>query len=197
VRGIRLAGLLLGALLVALGTTAAHAEMRLLGSDRVRVDRVLANSGHSGIEHCQAPERVPAGTTALLLSLSPREGFGPAVSVELRRFLHGERRLTDGRRAPGWTEGFVLVPLRRPVRRTILAEVCLTAAPGAAVSVHGTSGPPLRREEPNGPRLRVDFLHMATARRVTVRQSTDTSAVTRAAELLGAAFGLVVHVLGG
>jgi hypothetical protein len=67
--------------------------------------------GHFGA--CQRNETLPAGTTAIRLSLD--SVLGPRVTV---RALSGKRLLTSGERSTGWTAGEVTVPVK-PVARTV------------------------------------------------------------------------------
>jgi hypothetical protein len=61
----------------------------------------------SGTSVCQAGEALPAGTTAIRLTLVA--AVGPRVSLSV---LSGTRVLTSGATASGWTSGAVTVPVK-------------------------------------------------------------------------------------
>lgn len=196
-RKAKLVALALGALLVGSGTSTAAAQSRIIGTNEVRADTLLATvNAESGVSHCQDPERFPAGTAALLLSLQPTGGRGPAVRVTARRLQRGGLVASGARRA-GWSEAFVVVPLRRVVRHAARVRLCMTIAPGAPIAMHGTTDPATHPGEPYGPRVHVDFLRATAPHRVSVHRSADTPAIERVAELLGVALGLAEHTLGG
>jgi hypothetical protein len=99
--GLSIAGLLAG-LIFALAQSpplVAHAN-----GVRTAVEFGSVSGRFAG---CQANEVLPAGTTAVRLSLDAT--LGPRVEA---RVLKGGRLLTAGQRSAGWTAADVTVPLR-------------------------------------------------------------------------------------
>jgi hypothetical protein len=102
----------------------------------------VPGSGHA----CQAGETLPAGSSAIRLSLAA--SAGPRIHVTV---LSGNRAITHGESAPGWIGDVVTVPVT-PVDHTVRdATVCLTftgadelvsflgaQAPGRAAATSGT-----------------------------------------------------------
>jgi hypothetical protein len=108
---------------------------------------------------CQAGEVLPAGTSAIRLTLAAE--IGPAVTVAVRS---AGRTVTRGSRGDGWTGASVTVPVRRVSRTTPAAKLCFTLGrPLASVEIFGEHasragtlvGP---RGEPLPGRLGVEYL---------------------------------------
>jgi hypothetical protein len=78
---------------------------------------------------CQGAERLPAGTTAIRLSLWALTG--PAI--ELRAISAG-RVVTSGQRSSGWDGETVTVPVR-PLSAQTAASICFTIPADAGESV--------------------------------------------------------------
>ena len=105
------AGLTLVAIAVAV--TLSRSPLHIAGTDSYSSVASIAQLGadastHSrGLSACQAGEVMPAGTTAIQLSLS--SDIGPALSVKA---LSGRTLLTSGSRPAGWTGVAVVVPVK-------------------------------------------------------------------------------------
>jgi hypothetical protein len=112
----------------------------------------------SDAEICQANEVLPAGVSAIRISLGAY--FGPNVRVEV---TSGGRVLTQGTRGPGWTGNSVTVPVT-PLRRTASpVKLCFDAAPNSElVYVVGTEASAgeaaVWRGESLGGRVGVEYL---------------------------------------
>jgi hypothetical protein len=72
---------------------------------------------------CQDNETVPAGTTAVRLTLAAE--IGPKVT--LTAISHG-RTITRGVRGPGWTGAAVTVPVQRVAQTASGADICFALA---------------------------------------------------------------------
>ena len=123
-RDVRVAlavGLALTAVAVAL--VLSRAPEVIAGSNAIgplpRALHAVPGSGSA----CQANETLPAGTSAITLSLEATAGPRVAVSV-----LSGSTVLTHGESANGWTGAAVTIPVE-PVRRVVRdATVCFSFA---------------------------------------------------------------------
>jgi hypothetical protein len=84
---------------------------------------------------CQAEESLPAGTTAIRLSLA--SALGPRVAVKV---FSGTRILTQGAVPAGWSSGSVTVPVK-PLAQTVTpVKVCFALASiNGVVSMQGFS----------------------------------------------------------
>jgi hypothetical protein len=111
-----------------------------------------------GAEVCQANEILPAGVSAIRLSLLTY--FGPAVRV---RASVGSSLLTQGKRGPGWTGTAVTVPVA-PVSRSVShVRLCIGVRPNSELI--GFTGVPTSRRhaavlngEPMNVRVGVEYL---------------------------------------
>lgn len=126
-RSVRLAlaaGLVLTA--TALGVVLSRSPLTVAGTNGVPANlAVLSIRGSS--YSCQLGGTVPAGTTAVRVSLSANTG--PSVSLKV---LEGSALVTDGAREAGWgvTET-VTVPVRKVSQTVNNARICMRI--GAAV----------------------------------------------------------------
>src|SRR5580693_3171123 len=116
------AALAVGLLLLALALV-----VTLSGSPLV-VARVNASpadepilEGGSGAGACQSGETLPAGISAIRLTLVA--DVGPRVSLSV---LSGGRVLTGGAVAGGWTSGAVTVPVKALAHPVANARICFT-----------------------------------------------------------------------
>lgn len=104
----------------------------------------------SGSNACQAGEAMPAGTTAIRLTLVA--AAGPRVSLSV---LSGARVLTSGVTASGWTSGAVTVPVKALPHAVAPVRICFKLGPSveivqlggvrtsASTAAHNFSGAPL------------------------------------------------------
>jgi hypothetical protein len=96
----------------------------------VRANPTLANgviaTTYSAAEACQGGETLPAGTSAIRLTLT--SDIGPRVGL---RVLSGAYVTTAGAVGDGWTGGSVTVPVR-PLAHTLASvRICFKLGPGA------------------------------------------------------------------
>jgi hypothetical protein len=110
-------GLALIAVAVALVLSRSPPELAR-GNGIAQVNTVLATVPGSG-SGCQSGETLPAGTTAIRLSLE--SSAGPRVAVAVRS---GASVLTRGESEPGWLADVVTVPVRRVARAASPVVVC-------------------------------------------------------------------------
>jgi len=131
---------------------------------------VLASNGASNqanllatataAQGCQSGETIPAGTTAIRLSIGAE--IGPAVNVAVKT---GGRTLTHGSRAQNWTGGVVTVPVQRVASTANGAEVCFgLATPLEAIVLFGTPSAGSNTLQTSVPqltkgRLAIEYLH--------------------------------------
>jgi hypothetical protein len=88
----------------------------------------------SGSSACQAGEVLPAGITAIRLTLVA--AVGPRVNLSV---LSGARVLTSGVAASGWTSGAVTVPVKALPHTVTPVRICFKLGPSAeAVQLGGS-----------------------------------------------------------
>lgn len=123
----------LALLTAAIAATLSGSPVVVLRSSSIQPAEVLAETnGQAGA--CQAGETLPAGTSAVRLSL--QSVLGPRVSLTA---LSGSRLLTRGVAGSGWTGGDVTVPVRRLARGVPRMRICFRLGPTEeAVSIVGT-----------------------------------------------------------
>jgi hypothetical protein len=131
------AALAAGLLCMAVGilVVLSHSPVQVLGSNGLAANPAVANAGgDTGV--CEPGGTVPAGTTALRLSLSAN--IGPRVEVTVSS---GSTVVAHGVREAGWgVDESVTVPVGR-VRRAISgARVCASLGPAIEpVQVNGSA----------------------------------------------------------
>jgi hypothetical protein len=146
------------AVLVALGVvTLSHAPPRVVRvgqSQNVEVGRVDA-----AVEICQAEEMLPAGVSAIRLSVAAY--FGSRIRVEVSS---GSRLLTGGKRGADWTSKSVTVPVT-PINHSMSnVRLCLGIGPNQEhIYVFGAPAPQresavLSSGRPLGHRIGVEYL---------------------------------------
>ncbi|HTU77354.1 MAG TPA: hypothetical protein VMF09_01185 [Solirubrobacteraceae bacterium] len=149
------AGLVLIA--VALAAVLLHSPAAVAGSNGVAAEdplgQILTRS-----RVCQSGEALPAGTSALVVSLSAFHG--PAVSAEA---LSGASVLTRGRQGSNWSGRTVTIPLRPLARAVRDATICLAFSPGheAVVPFGQPASPTLAAGVGGSPlpgRMRAEYL---------------------------------------
>lgn len=145
------AGLALIAAIV--GLTLARSPPTLAGTNGIPAEHPVGIA-EQAIGACQAGETLPAGTTAIRLSLIAI--IGPRVSV---RVMSGPKLLTHGSTAPGWTTSEVTVPVAPLTRSVSHVKVCVGLSDlDGEVDVHGKlTGPALAAVSATGQHLRGRF----------------------------------------
>jgi hypothetical protein len=124
------AGLALVAVAIAL--VLSGSPPRVASTNSVPFARRIAFS-LGGASVCQASETLPAGTSAIRLSLGA--DLGPKVTVKV---LAGERTATHGVRGAGWAGGAVTVRVKPTQRQLDDATVCFSfTGANEVVSVWG------------------------------------------------------------
>jgi hypothetical protein len=146
-----------------------------IGADLSRSPAVLARSNAAGygtpvavfaqpggvsqtVDVCQGNEQVPAGTTAIRLSLEAL--LGPRLSVEV---LSNRAVLTRGTTGAGWSDEVVTVPVKRVASATRDATVCFKfVLRDETVTMNGAASPPAVAAVRNGSalpgRLNLEYL---------------------------------------
>ncbi len=163
------AGLALIAVLI--GVTLARSPPTLAGTNGVPAERPVGIA-EVAIGACQAGETLPAGTSAIRLSLIAI--VGARVSV---RVLSGRELLTHGVTGAGWTGSEVTVEVAPLARSVSHAKVCfgLSDVDGEVV-VRGKLTPPAvaavsgRGQHLNG-RFRVEYVRAGHASWLTLLTS--------------------------
>lgn len=122
-RSVRIA-LALAATLTALAIalTLQGAPMSVAATNGIPDAGELATTQRS-THACQGSETVPAGTTAVRLTLAAE--IGPRVTLTVTSAGHA---ITHGIRGQGWTGAAVTVPVQRVSHTTRKAEICFALA---------------------------------------------------------------------
>jgi hypothetical protein len=122
-----------------LGVTLSRSPPLVARSVNTEEDSLGYNE--QGLVACQAGELLPAGTTAIRLSLGAYTG--PSVKLEA---LAGSQVVASGQRAAGWTGRSVTVALERAPTRSSTVKLCFGwKLEGAeSVSVYGDRTRPAR-----------------------------------------------------
>jgi hypothetical protein len=149
----------LGLLALGLGITLSGSPVELVRSNSTPAKSLMAATSSGGAEACQSGEALPAGTSAIRLTLLSTGG--PQVYVKV---LSGARLLTSGSVGSGWGGGSVTVPVRAVDRTTAGARTCLRLGPTKEkVGFIGTrTSPALAAKGGEGEalpgRLRIEYL---------------------------------------
>lgn len=136
-RGVRVA-LALGAALVALALalTLAGSPSSVAGTNGIREGAEVARTDRAS-SACQVGEVLPAGTSAVRLTLAAE--IGPAVTVTAS---YDGRALTRGTRGAGWTGASVTVPVETVSHTVSGASLCFTLGrPLEDVAIFGEKSP--------------------------------------------------------
>ena len=129
-----------GALVTGLALLAIALVITLSGSPLVvtHTNATPANEpileARSGSSACQAGEALPAGITAIRLTLVA--AVGPRVNLSV---LSGTRVLTSGAAASGWTSGAVTVPVKALPHTVAPVRICFKLGPSAEIVQLGGS----------------------------------------------------------
>jgi hypothetical protein len=107
-------------LVLAVGLTLTQSPMAITGTNGIPDAGEVARTQRS-TSACQAGEVVPAGTSAVRLTLAAE--VGPSVTVVARS---GTLIITHGVRGAGWTGASVTVPVQRVSDTRSNAEICFT-----------------------------------------------------------------------
>jgi hypothetical protein len=122
-RSVRIALTLAGMLTaLALALTLLGAPMSVAGTNGIPDAGEVATTKRN-TSACQAGETVPAGTTAVRLTLAAE--IGPRVML---RASSAGRTVTTGVRGAGWTGAAVTVPVRRVRASASHVELCFALA---------------------------------------------------------------------
>jgi hypothetical protein len=124
----------LALLIGAIALVMSRSGMKETGSNRVRVQSVLA-SVHPGETLCQSDELVPAGTGTVRAAMAPTSARRADLRVTVRADADG-RIVARGTLRPD-ARGPVSVPVRPLVRRDTPASVCFATGSGPAYVVGG------------------------------------------------------------
>jgi hypothetical protein len=123
----------------AVGVTLAGSPSTLAGTNAVPAASILAAST-SEIGACQSGETLPAGTTAIRLSLSAIIGARVSVTV-----LSGTHVIAHGTHGTGWSGAEVTVPVARVARAVPHVTTCFALSElNGKVSLIGEPTPPSR-----------------------------------------------------
>lgn len=150
------------ALAAGLAATLSQAGVRLAGSNDVIVKGVVDRVS-DGRRICQS-ERVPAGTAAIALSVSPAGRSLPPLAVEAIDAARREAVATA--QITSTTQGVATAPLRPSVVRErgvlLCVELAAAQAPGGALLLGAPAEERVgatRNGKPLGGRFRVSYLH--------------------------------------
>lgn len=119
----------------------------------------LVASTNTGISTCQAGEVLPAGVSAVRLSVWAFFGTNVHVTVS-----SGSHVLTSGSRGPAWTGSSVTVPITPLHRAVSPVKVCFRLGPTSEVLyLQGGGAPPSdvatgANGEPLGGKLNIEYL---------------------------------------
>jgi hypothetical protein len=106
----------------------------------------LLGSAASSFESCQAGEVIPAGTSAIRLSLETYLGAKVRVTA-----YSGTRVLAQGRRGPEWTGTSVTVPIKPLGYTASNVKLCIAVGPNSQpVFIQGSQAPRLDAAVVNG-----------------------------------------------
>ena len=108
----------LALLAVALGATLQGSPTSAIATNRIPDAAEVART-RKGTSACQAGEVLPAGASALRLTLAAE--IGPKVAIAVRS---GGRTIAHGSRGDGWSGASVTIPISRVSRTTADTEVC-------------------------------------------------------------------------
>jgi hypothetical protein len=121
-------------LLIALVVTLSGSPLVVAQTNGTLAAKSLAE-GTSGVHACQSGELLPAGTSAIRLTLVA--AVGPQVSVSV---LSGNQILTSGVTGSGWTSGAVTIPVKPLPHAVSNVRICFGLGPTAeAVDLVGSS----------------------------------------------------------
>jgi Predicted membrane protein (DUF2142) len=220
-REIRIGLVLSAALLVlavAICVILARSPLQIVGTNATPADGTIAQVGAdaptrtTSISACQRGQLIPAGTTAIELSLS--SDVGPRLDLQA---FSGARLLTSGVRPAGWGGVAVVVPVKRVAAAHAGVTVCFRLGPGQGlVKLHGRaasgSASATSGGQPIGGALRVDYLRPAggswwsrigsVTHRIGLGRAWGGAWIAYFVVLLAAAIAalmswLVLHELGG
>jgi hypothetical protein len=104
-------------------------------------------------EACQSGELLPAGTSAIRLSLEAM--FGPSVRV---RVLQDDQTLTSGTQASGWSRQSVTVHVKPLPRAVAGVSVCFAIAPKDELVYVKGSTVASTAASPEGRLFRIEYL---------------------------------------
>jgi len=113
----------LALLAVAVGVVMSSSPVAVIGANSTLANGSLAQT-YSAAGACQPGEDLPAGTSAIRLTLE--SDIGPRVGV---RALSGTHVLTSGAVGSGWTGGSVTVPVRPVARTSSHVRICFEVGP--------------------------------------------------------------------
>lgn len=146
----------LSAIAVSLGAVLARAPDTVAGTNGVPAHFAVAFI-QGGEAICQGGGTIPAGTSAIRVSLSVN--IGPRVDVKV---FSGSRLVTDGVRGAGWgVDETVTVPVRRVTRAVAGTRICTVIGPAVEpIQVNGVRVP--IGSSPSGVWLRMEYLRSAS-----------------------------------
>jgi hypothetical protein len=113
----------LALLAIALGVTLSRSPLVVAGTNSIPPATAIATA-RDATDFCQEGEALPAGTTAMRLSVSAP--IGPSLAVTA---LSGGRVVTRGQRGPGWVGTGIVVPVQRVPRAISGVKVCVSLGP--------------------------------------------------------------------
>jgi hypothetical protein len=146
----------LALIVVAVGVSLARTPLVRAGTDGTPLSgEIGATSVPATI--CQGEETIPAGTTAIRLSMLSL--LGPRIKLVARA---GGQVVSTGQIGYGWTGSVVTIPVSRVTGTHSHAEVCATLAKRRQlVNVRGTntrSSPAINGKAPMAGRMNVEYL---------------------------------------
>ncbi len=154
----------LGITAVAVAVVLSQSPLTVAATNSAPTREELGIAG-TGVETCQAGERLPRDTSAIRLSLGAFTG--PGVTVKA---LSGTRVLTSGERGPGWAGQPVTIPVRAVSEAVFPVRVCFETSRvgGEEVTVFGAhtvtaTAARTGKGEALGGRMRIDYLRAGSS----------------------------------
>jgi hypothetical protein len=152
---------------IAVGAVLTRSPLLVAGTNSISVRKAVRDL-HGDDGGCQQVSTLPAGTSAIRLSLAA--GIGPRVRLTA---FAGRGVLTRGERAAGWVDGTVTVPVRGVPHMVRNALICTTVGPAIErLEIGGTPVKPSPRGRNfDGLELRMEYLRPGTQSWLTLAPS--------------------------
>ncbi len=141
----------LALLAVAIAVRVSRPPLTAFATNSVKAESTIANT-QGNATFCQSDETLPAGASAMRLSVGVN--VGPKVTVTV---LSGSQVVAKGVQAAGWTGEQVTVPIAPVPTAVTGANVCITIGPAVeSIGLTGVKAPHPTGEAPG--KTRVEYL---------------------------------------
>jgi hypothetical protein len=136
---------------VAIAVRVSRPPLTAFATNSVKAEGTIANT-QGNTTFCQGDETLPAGASAMRLSVSVN--VGPKVTVTV---LSGSQVVAEGVQASGWTGEQVTVPIAPVPTAVTGANVCIAIGPAVeSIGLTGVKAPHPTAEAPG--KARVEYL---------------------------------------